>query len=79
MVVLERAPVTHPEVYDKKREKMSGGGHGTRIVREGIMHASCASKHRSADVEAGARDSLARSLFEGVPDGVFEKHDEVQA
>jgi len=74
MAVLERAPVEHPEVYDRRREKKMPGGQGTRIVREGLMHASCALKYQSAAGEAVARDRLARSLFEGVPDDAFGRH-----
>ena len=49
MVVLESAQIEHAESFNKKKQVKSSGGIGTRIVREGQMHASCAAAFRPTE------------------------------
>ncbi len=49
VVVLERAPIEHPEHFNRRLDRFVPGGCGTRIVREVQMHASCAAQDRGED------------------------------
>jgi hypothetical protein len=70
MVVLEREAIEHTESYDKKKDRKAAGGTGTRIVKEGQMHATCAATHSPADVSTyqplAHQPDLASILTEGM-------------